>query len=84
MNDDRLHYAVAIADLLTAAELGGFHVDIVTAAGAAIAGIPGSIRSERDGGALDQSGCSQTFRIDDAIVDLRHIAALTVHAPEVT
>jgi hypothetical protein len=80
--DDRMaQYLIAIGDVCSAAERASLEVSLVTAAGTTVVGVPYPHEATR-GNELDDTGYARTFRVNDALVNLDEIVALTVRAPD--
>ena len=81
MDDRRSQFLIAVGDLCSVATLASLDVEVCTADGSRIRGVPGVLRSAQGEAQVDDTGYARTFRIEARIVNLEEIVGCGISSP---
>jgi hypothetical protein len=81
VDDRRSQFLIAVGDLCCVASLASLNVEVCTADGTRVRGIPGVLRSAQGDAQVDSTGYARTFRIDARIVNLEEIVGCSFCSP---
>ena len=81
MDDRRSQFLIAVGDLCAVATLASLDIEVCTADGTLVRGIPGVLRSAQGEAQVDDTGYARTFRIAARIVNLEEIVGCRITSP---
>ena len=81
VDDRRSQFLIAVGDLCSVATLASLDVEVSTADGVRVRGIPGILRAARGEAQVDDTGYARTFRIGARIVNLDEIVGCSICSP---
>lgn len=80
--DQHAQFLILVGDLCVGAGLAGLEVELETAHGDCVLGIPGVLGRPRWGADAEGIGYEREFRLDGAVVSLESIVGCRVRFPE--
>ena len=81
VDDRRLQFMIAVGDLCSSAALASLNVEVCTADGTRVRGVPGVVHPAAGEAALDDIGYARTLRINARVVNLEDIVQCSICSP---
>ena len=81
MDDRCANFFILFGDVCTSAELAGFRIEVQTAQGARVVGVPQARSPAHPADDLDHTGYGRTVRVDTVEIGVQDVVAFTVTAP---